>query len=134
MPAEQPGGDPVFVFDAGAFIAWERNDEHVRELVALALTGAIDVHTSSAVIAQVWRGGPRHARLARLLGGDAITEASLDPTTARQIGLLAAETGSSDIVDGHVALLARRRSARVLTSDPQDIATWGIPGDAIITC
>ncbi len=134
MPTERPGDAPLVIFDAGAFIAWERNDEGVRELVALALSGAIGVHTSSAVIAQVWRGGPRHARLARLLGGDAITEQALDPTTARQIGLLAAETGGGDIVDGHVALLARRREAKVVTPDPHDLATWGLPADAIISC
>ncbi|MGQ0625407.1 MAG: PIN domain-containing protein [Sporichthyaceae bacterium] len=133
MPGER-SDRPEFVFDAGAFIAWEKNDQRVREIVALALTGAVRVSTSSAVIAQVWRGGPRQARLARLLGADAIDEFALAPVSARQIGLLAADRDATDVVDGHVAMLVQASGARALTSDPQDLAAWGVHSHLILTC
>jgi hypothetical protein len=37
------------------------------------------------------------------------------------LGLLLAKSGMSDVVDAHVALLARRLHATVLTSDPDDL-------------
>jgi len=37
------------------------------------------------------------------------------------LGLLLAKSGTSDVVDAHVALLARRLQATVLTSDPDDL-------------
>jgi predicted nucleic acid-binding protein len=86
------------------------------------------------VVAQVWRGGGRQARLARFLASDLVTEVSLDPEAGRRIGVLAAASGSRDVVDGHVALIALDRDAVVLTSDPEDIARWGVPQDRIVTC
>jgi len=40
---------------------------------------------------------------------------------AYRLGLLLAKSGTSDVVDAHVALLARRLQAIVLTSDPDDL-------------
>ncbi|MGQ0779087.1 MAG: PIN domain-containing protein [Pseudonocardiales bacterium] len=124
----------LVVLDAGAFIAWERNDKRVRALVQLAEAGDITLRTSSGVVAQVWRGGSRQARLARLLGSGIVEERPLDPTAARKVGLLAREVGATDVVDGHVANLATKPGARVLTSDVADLHAWGIPTDAIIRC
>ncbi len=70
------------VLDAGAFVAGERNDKRVRALVQLAEASEVTVRTSSGVVAQVWRGGSRQARLARLLGSGTIDERPLDPTAA----------------------------------------------------
>lgn len=123
-----------FVLDAGAFLAWERGDQRVRGIVQLALIGDVVLRTSSAVVAQVWRGGSRQARLARLLGSDTIDERALDPVASRQIGLLAADVGETDVVDGHIALLARRPGVRVLTSDAEDLTAWGVDTGAIIGC
>ncbi|MFN2496290.1 MAG: PIN domain-containing protein [Pseudonocardiaceae bacterium] len=122
------------VLDAGAFVAWERNDKRVRALVQLAEAGEIGLRTSSGVVAQVWRGGSRQVRLARLLGSETVDEQPLDPTAARQVGLLAGEVGATDVVDGHVASLAMKPGARVLTSDVTDLHAWGVPADAIIRC
>ncbi len=122
------------VLDAGAFIAWERNDTRVRALVQLAEAGDITLRTSSGVVAQVWRGGSRQARLARLLGSGAVAARPLDPTAARQVGLLAGEGGATDVVDGHVATLALKPGARVLTEDVDDLQAWGIPAKEIIRC
>lgn len=122
------------VLDAGALIALERGDQVVRAYVLLAERGLVSLSTTSAVIAQGWRGGARQARLARFLSSDLITEEPLAAAASRRIGVLAAATGASDVVDGHVALLAMERDAVVLTSDPDDLVGWGIAADRIVTC
>lgn len=114
------------VLDAGALIALERGDRQARAFVFLAEQGRTVLSTSSAVIAQVWRGGARHARLARFLTSDLVNEHALDEDASRRIGALAAVTGATDVVDGHVALLALERRAKVLTSDIAEIARWGV--------
>jgi predicted nucleic acid-binding protein len=122
------------VFDAGALIALDRGSANVRGYVLLADRARLTLATSAAVVAQVWRGGGRQARLTRFLGSDLVTEIPLDPEAARRIGVLAATVGSRDVVDGHVALIALDRDAVVLTSDPEDIARWGVPGEKIVRC
>lgn len=108
----------ALVLDAGALIAVERRDRRVGALLRVAQRDAIPVRTSAAVVAQVWRDGTRQANLARVLGG--VDERGLDPRSARRIGELLCEAGTSDAVDGHVALLTAAGDA-VLTSDPDDL-------------
>ncbi len=122
------------VLDAGALIALDRGLATVRGYVLLADRAKVALATSSAVVAQVWRGGGRQARLARFLGSDLVTEIPLDAEASRRIGTLAAAVGSRDVVDGHVAILALDRDAVVLTSDPDDIARWGVPPEKIVRC
>jgi predicted nucleic acid-binding protein len=122
------------VLDAGALIALDRGSATVRRYVLLADRAAVALSTSSAVVAQVWRGGSRQARLARFLASDLVTELPLDPDAGRRVGVLAAAVGSKDIVDGHVAVIALDRDALVLTSDPEDIARWGVPEQKIVHC
>jgi predicted nucleic acid-binding protein len=123
------------VFDAGAFIALERGSTPVRGYVLLADRGHAALATSAAVVAQIWRGGSRQARLARLLASDLVAELALDSEASRRIGLLAAAApGARDVVDGHIATIALDRDAVVLTSDPEDIARWGVPAANIVAC
>jgi len=122
------------VLDAGALIALDRGEASVRGYVLLADRAAVALSTSSAVVAQVWRGGARQARLSRLLNSDLLTEIPLDPSASRRIGALAAVIGSDDVVDGHVAVIALERDAVVLTSDPRDIARWGVAAERIVHC
>jgi len=123
------------VLDAGALIAMERGSPAVRGYVLLADRGHAVLATSAAVVAQVWRGGNRQARLARLLASDLVTELPLDPEASRRIGMLAAAAaGARDVVDGHVAIIALDRDGVVLTSDPEDIARWGVPPSNIVPC
>lgn len=122
------------MLDAGALIALKRGDPMVRAYVRLAEQGHVALTTSAAVVAQVWRGGARQARLARTLSSDLVTEEPLDRSASRRIGLLAAATGATDVVDGHVALIALERDAVVLTSDPEDLARWGVAGDRLVVC
>jgi hypothetical protein len=62
------------VLEAGALIALERGSPAVRGYVLLADRGLATLATSAAVVAQVWRGGTRQARLARLLASALVTE------------------------------------------------------------
>ena len=122
------------VLDAGALIALDKGSATARGYVLLADRGHLVLLTSSAVVAQVWRGGSRQARLARFLASDLVTELPLDLDAGRRIGVLGAAVGSSDVGDGHVALIGLDRGAVVLTSDPDDIARWGVPEQRIVRC
>jgi len=108
----------ALVLDAGALIAFDRGDRTVGALIEVARRRADPVLTSSGAVAQVWRGGPRQARLSRLLEGT--DERPLDPSVSRDIGELCRSTERSDVVDAHISLLAEDGDL-VLTSDPEDI-------------
>jgi predicted nucleic acid-binding protein len=110
------------VLDAGALIAFERNDRKVRTLVDLAMTHGAELHVPGGVVAQVWRDGSRQARLARLLGSGVLQVQPLDREEAEATGALCGKAGVSDIVDASVVLLARRHGASVVTSDSRDLA------------
>jgi hypothetical protein len=108
----------ALVLDSGAFIAYERGDQRAEEPLRWAQRNRIPLRTSAAVLAQVWRSGARQARLARALQGVRIDQ--LDEEVGRRIGQLLAQTGMSDVIDGHLALIARDRDT-ILTSDVADI-------------
>jgi predicted nucleic acid-binding protein len=124
----------TLVLDAGALIGIDRGSATLRGYVLLADRGKVALSTSAAVVAQVWRGGARQARLARFLASDLVEEEALDSDASRRIGAVAAAVGCSDAIDGHVALMTLERDALVLTSDPKDIARWGVPPARIIRC
>ena len=107
------------VLDTGALIAYERGDEDVASMVDTAYEDDRPVVTSSGCVAQAWRrGGPRQARLAILL--QHAEEVALGPGSSRIVGALCNVSRTSDVVDAHVALLARDGDTLV-TSDPGDL-------------
>jgi hypothetical protein len=108
----------ALVFDAGALIAIDRGDRAVGVLLEVAAQQGTETITSSACVAQVWRDPARQARLTRALGG--FLESPLDARAARRCGLLLALSGTSDIADADLALLAQNGDT-VVTSDPDDI-------------
>lgn len=105
--------------DTGALLALERGQERVRALLRRA--GRRELAIPAGVVAQAWRGGPRQARIARLIKQPETRVESLDDDLARAVGLLCGRSGHDDIVDVSVALCARRRNHAVVTSDPDDI-------------
>jgi predicted nucleic acid-binding protein len=107
--------------DAGALIAFERNDRAIVAIIAQAYEQKIRLATAAGVVAQVWRDGRRQARLARLLGSQLIEIESLDDRRARAAGQLCGVAGTSDIVDASVVLCARARGHAVVTSDLDDL-------------
>lgn len=75
----------------------------------------------AGVIGQVWRDGARQSRLARLVKSGLLEVRDLDLDEARAAGSLCGISGTADVVDASVALLARRHRAAVVTSDPDDL-------------
>jgi predicted nucleic acid-binding protein len=109
--------------DAGALVATERGDRRMTGLLAVALAEAAGVYLPAGVLAQVWRGGSRQARLARLLVDPAVEVVPLNEARARAAGALCGRAGTSDIVDASVVLCARERgNTAIITSDPDDLA------------
>lgn len=107
------------VLDTGGLLAFERGNREIAALVETARRRRDRVDTSSGCVAQAWRaGGSRQALLARLLAG--VHEHGLDPQVSRHVGDLCAKAGSGDVVDAHVALLARDNDI-VATSDEHDL-------------
>jgi hypothetical protein len=106
------------VLDAGALIALERNDRSLWATLKLAASTDVDVVVPSTALAQIWRGTPSQARLSKALQFCVV--ASFD-ALARSVGELCGETGTSDIFDAHVALVAAARADTLYTSDPADM-------------
>lgn len=112
---------PGITLDAGALIALDRADRKVIVLLARANeTGAI-VTVPATALAQAIRRPERQARLARLVRQPATEVVPLDRLDAVHVGRLLAASGTSDIVDAHVVVCARRAGQRVVTSDPDDL-------------
>lgn len=107
------------VLDAGALVAFDRGDRQVAALIEAARRRGERVVSSSGCVSQAWRGGgPRQARLARLLIG--VDERPLDRDVSRRVGELCAHAGRDDVVDVHVSALTRDGDV-VLTSDVGDL-------------
>jgi predicted nucleic acid-binding protein len=111
-----------YVLDAGALIAQERGDVRVAALFKMAAAQRIGMVFPSVVLAQVWRNGTRQVRLARTLSNPGVTEAPLHHEDAKLVGELLRESATADVADAHVAVLAGRLGAAVITSDSGDIA------------
>ncbi|HRE03740.1 MAG TPA: hypothetical protein PLV68_20765 [Ilumatobacteraceae bacterium] len=107
------------VLDAGALIAVDKRDRTVGAMLRVLQREGVPIVTSSAIVAQVWRDPRRQANLARVLAG--VDVASLDDTAAQRTGELLRANGTTDLADAHLALLVQPQ-ARVLTSDPSDLA------------
>lgn len=121
------------MLDAGALIAFERNDRKVRTLVELAVAKNIALYTTAGVVGQVWRDGSRQARLARLLASGLIHVQVLDCEEAQAAGVLCGRSKTHDVIDASVALLARRYSAVIVTSDPEDLRRLA-PKISMVSC
>jgi hypothetical protein len=107
------------VLDAGALIAIDRDDRRTAGLIELGRRAGASLVTVAPVVGQAWRGAARQARLARLLS----SMVDVRPTSlqhARDAGELLAATGTSDVVDALVALVAMPGD-QLLTSDRGDL-------------
>ncbi len=106
------------VLDAGALLAVEQNDRRLWGVLKLAARQRTSVIVPSTVVAQVWRGGRGQANLGRAF--DQCVIAPFDPL-ARKVGILCGKTGTRDICDAHVALVAAATADVLYTSDPDDL-------------
>lgn len=87
-------------------------------LIELARRAGASLVTAAPVVAQAWRGGTRQARLSRLL--PMVDVRSTTVREARAAGELLAASGTSDVVDAFVVLIAVPGD-QLLTSDPSDL-------------
>jgi hypothetical protein len=106
------------VLDAGALVAIDRRDRVLGAQLRVLQQQGTPLRTSAAVVGQVWRDGRTQANLARALTGVDIEPLGSDD--GKKMGELLRRTGSADVIDAHVALLAAPADV-VLTSDPGDI-------------
>lgn len=109
----------TLILDSGALLALERNDRAVwRRYESARLSGFVPA-SHGGIIGQVWRdGGPRQSRLALALKG--IKVRPLDGALGAQAGALLASTGTRDVIDAALVLLAEDGD-EIITSDPGDI-------------
>lgn len=112
---------PGLTLDAGGLIAVDRDERRVAVLLARAAETRAAVTVPASALAQAIRQPERQARLARLIRQPTTVVVDLDRVDATNVGRLLAASGTTDIVDAHVVVCARRARQRVVTSDPDDL-------------
>jgi hypothetical protein len=107
------------VYDAGALVALDRGDRRMWARHKLALDEFRDIHVPAVVVGQAWRDGQRQVQLARSLAGCRTDPVGLD--TSKAAGVLCGRSGTADVVDAIVVVMAAALRAIIWTSDPDDI-------------
>jgi predicted nucleic acid-binding protein len=109
------------VLDAGALIALDRGDKRMIALLHRALAQGRAFRVPAGVVAQAWRDGRVQVTLARFLRSEEVEIVPLDEQLARSCGELCGVTGSPNIIDASVVILAREQRDPIVTSDPHDL-------------
>ena len=112
---------PGATFDAGGLIGLDRNDRRGIVLVARAAETGARITVPATALAQAIRRPERQLRLARLIRQPTTDVVALDRVDATSVGRLLAASGTSDVVDAHVVICARRSRQNIVTSDPDDL-------------
>lgn len=110
--------------DSGALIGFERAQRSVLLHLKQAQLRGLELTVPTPVLVEVWRGGSRSARIARLL-----LACRVEPLTedlARSAGEAVGRIKRASVVDAVVMASAARRSDRVLTSDREDLERLGV--------
>ena len=119
---EAQSGVTGLVLDAGGLIALERRDRRAYLLMEQVFREKATVVVPATALSQVLRDPSRQVPLVRLLQLQQTEVVPLDRRHAKEVGLLLARSGRSDIADAHVIVCAQERSFPILTSDPNDLA------------
>lgn len=106
------------ILDAGFLVSVDRGERVAQEFLAAAVRHNTPLSSTEPVIAQVWRDGPRQARLARLLAAIAVHPFD----DGRTVGAILARSGTADVVDAHIVSVAIRVGEPILTADVGDIS------------
>jgi hypothetical protein len=117
------------VLDAGALIGVERGSEMIAGLVEAADKRGDGVVIPASALAQVWRGGPRAARLVKLLRTSEVDP--LDERRAKEIGVRLGAHGANDVADAHVVCCGVEHEAALATSDVDDMELLIEPDDPV---
>jgi predicted nucleic acid-binding protein len=108
-----------YVYDSGALIAIDKGNAAVLRRHETRLNELDQVIVPTPVAAQVVRDPRRQVRLMFTLRGCDVVPFTPDQVTP--VGTLLAGAGTSDVIDGLVALTAARAEAAVVTTDIGDI-------------
>ncbi|MGH9155270.1 MAG: twitching motility protein PilT [Acidimicrobiales bacterium] len=107
------------VYDAGVLVAAERGDRKVWADHRARLEFGLAPMVTAPVVAQVSR-SIRQVQLRRLLRGCELI--AFPAGAAHEVGALVGASGTSDVVDAHVVMVAAAAKAAVLTSDVGDLS------------
>lgn len=117
------------VLDAGALIAFERGSRELAAIIEQVHDFDCETVIPASALAQVWRGGPKSARLAQLIDGSDVDP--LDKVRAKEVGVRLGARGRSDVADGHVACCAVEHGVPVATSDRNDLEVLIEPDESV---
>jgi hypothetical protein len=107
--------------DTGALIALDRGDGRMIAFLDRALVQRRTFRIPSGVVGQAWRDGRKQATLARFLRTREVEIVPLDEHLSRSCGELCGATGTSDVIDASVVILAKERHDLIVTSDGNDL-------------
>jgi predicted nucleic acid-binding protein len=108
-----------YVYDSGTLIAIDNREREALRRHEERLAGRDQLIVPAPVAAQVVRAPNRQARLMFALRGCQIVP--FEKRHVAKVGMLLARSGTSDVVDGFVAVAAAEADAAVVTSDADDI-------------
>lgn len=97
-------------------------DDTTSWVAALMIARRGCFRVPAGVVARAWCDGRRQTVLARFLASPQVAIRALDGPLSRACGELCAATGTSDVIDASVAIIARERRDRIVTSDVRDLA------------
>jgi hypothetical protein len=110
----------IVVYDSGALIAIsDRRNWPALKRHADRLTRGVRILVPAVVAAQVVRNPATQARLMRVLRGCDIVSFTAEHHVP--IGQLLASSGTADVVDAFVALVAARAAAVIVSGDTGDL-------------
>ncbi|WP_222854254.1 type II toxin-antitoxin system VapC family toxin [Fodinicola acaciae] len=126
MAGRKVGVGGTLVFDSEGLAKLAANDLRARAHLEGARRRGAQLAVSVVTLTEVLRGGPRDARVHRLLRGTGIAAVPVSAELGRAAGELLGRTGMSGhrcAIDAIVAATALRmpRPVAVLTSDPDDL-------------
>lgn len=112
------------IFDAGVFIALDSPSKRqvVIDLIRQMSEEGVVPKTNAAALAQAWRDPSRQVPMAMAVKSTTVFPFG-DPQT---IGRRCAESGTSDVVDASLAVLADQLGEKILTTDATDMRRLGV--------
>jgi hypothetical protein len=100
-------------------------------LLQQAVATGIGFRVPPAVVGRALRNGRRQVGLARFLRAGGVELVPLDGDSARACGEICGHTGTTDVIDASVAIVARERRDVIVTSDPEDLLRLD-PGASVV--
>jgi hypothetical protein len=103
------------VYDAGVLIAIDSADRRMWARHHIALEEGRRLIVPAVVVGQVWRDSRRQVVLSRFLRSCEVEPTDLE--TAKAAGVLCGKSGTRDVIDAVVVVMALRHGGIIYTSD-----------------